>query len=157
MMSAISSAILLRLFVVRKSYDKNSFVWWEQSLKPCWHQKYDPCAVRLINVEDFARRSHASSATVLRIGRKSWDIRKIALRPSKDASDFKRLPYEFKSRVLKNSCEFRIKSREIDHRRTHPISKGCRLVDSKIRANFAWDLRRYMPINRAHKIQTKNA
>ena len=43
------------------------------------------------DVQDFARRSHVTSATVLRISEKPWDIRKIALRQLNDVRNFRKL------------------------------------------------------------------
>ena len=67
----------------------------------CWTEDIRVVRCYFKYVQNFAtRRSHVSSATVLRIPRKPWDIHRIVLRPSNDAH-FRRMScvYRFHYRI----------------------------------------------------------
>ena len=63
-------------------------------------QTYVSCGIRPKNVQDFAKRSHFSPATVLRIARKPGDIRRIVFRPTNDARNIRKLPLEHRKMAL---------------------------------------------------------
>lgn len=63
-------------------------------------QTYVSCDIRPKNVQDFAKRSHFSPATVERIARKPGDNRRIVFRQSNDARNIRKLRLDHRTMAL---------------------------------------------------------